>query len=111
MSKPLLLGLDLGTTNAKAAVYDSHGILRTAAAVSYKTYFLRPGWAEQHPADWKRALTAAVRKVVKALGDDVNDLAGIALSTHGPGMLLVDAQGKPLLDMCQTWQDERSVAI
>ncbi len=103
----LLLGLDLGTTNAKAAVYDLAGHLVAEAAVPYPTSFPRPGWAEQNPRDWTKALLQATQQVVMLLGHRVHDLVGVGLSAQGPGMVLVDELGAPLIDASPTWQDER----
>ncbi|MBX3065006.1 MAG: hypothetical protein KF726_18640 [Anaerolineae bacterium] len=103
----LLLALDLGTTNAKAAVYDVQGTRLAEAAVSYPTYFPQPGWAEQRPADWTQALAAALRQVTAALGERANEMIGIGLSAHGPSLVLIDAEGAPLIETSATWQDER----
>jgi xylulokinase len=109
-TSPLLLGLDLGTTNAKAAVYDPTGRLVAAYTVAYPTSYPKPGWAEQRPADWVGALTAACQQVVIALGQRKDDLVGIGLSTHGPGVILIDDQGQPLLPTSPIWQDTRCLA-
>ncbi len=104
---PLLLGLDLGSTNAKAAAYTLDGTCVAACAVSYPTSYPQPGWAEQRPADWIAALTGACRQLMAALGPRKADLAGLALAAQGPGLVLVDAQGQPLLETSPNWQDTR----
>lgn len=104
---PLLLGLDLGTTNAKAAAWDLDGRCHAAAETGYPTHFPRPGWAEQHPPDWTEALSKAVCGTVARLGTRAQDLVGAGLSAHGPGLVLVDDGGTPLLGASPTWQDER----
>jgi xylulokinase len=107
---PLLLGLDLGTTNAKAAVYDPTGRLVAAYTVAYPTSYPQPGWAEQRPADWIAALTAACQQVMAVLGARKDALVGIGLSTHGPGVVLTSDQGQPLLPTSPIWQDTRCLA-
>jgi len=106
----LLLGLDLGTSGAKAAVYDPSGRLQAESAVAYPTSFPAPGQAEQRPLDWKQALTAAVRNVVDALGRRVGDLVGAALAAQGPGLVFTGERGELLVDTIPTWQDERCAA-
>ena len=110
MDEPLLLGLDLGTTNAKAAVYDRQGRLVAESSAAYATHYPQPGWAEQRPADWLRALTTACRQLMHQLGPRRQELVGIGLAAHGPGLVLVDQQGQPLLDTSPTWQDTRCLA-
>lgn len=103
MDESLLLGLDLGTTNAKAAVYDRQGRLVAESSAAYATHYPQPGWAEQRPADWLRALTTACRQLMHQLGPRRQELVGIGLAAHGPGLVLVvDRQGQPLLDTSPT---------
>ena len=85
MKEKLVIGLDLGTTNAKAEVYDLDGKAIAVAAVPYNTYYPNPGWAEQHPSDWLEALSTALLQISTQLGDRRNDIAGMGLSAHGPG--------------------------
>ncbi len=51
-----LLGIDLGTTGVKAALFsveDGHVI--SWAFVDYPLVHPHPGWAEQDPEDWWQA--------------------------------------------------------
>lgn len=110
MAEPLFLGLDLGTTNAKAAAYDGHGVMVGTGVAAYPTSYPQPGWAEQRPADWLMALTTATQQLLATLGDRKADLVAIGLSAHGPGVVLVDDRGQPLLPTSPTWQDTRCLA-
>ena len=107
MPAPLFLGLDLGTTNAKAAIYDGRGQLIGAQTVAYSTAYSEPGGAEQRLADWTAALTQACRQLMSAIGDRAHDLVAIGLSAHGPGVVLLDERGQPLLPTSPIWQDTR----
>lgn len=110
MGEPLFLGLDLGTTNAKAVAYDGCGKVAGAGVAAYPTTYPQPGWAEQRPADWVTALTMAIQQLLTTLGDHKADLVAIGLSAHGPGVVLVDGAGQPLLATSPTWQDTRCLA-
>lgn len=107
MPSPLFLGLDLGTTNAKAALYDGQGKLLGAQTVAYPTIYSEPGGAEQHLVDWTDALTQACRQLMNTSGDQARDLVAIGLSAHGPGVVLLDERGEPLLPTSPIWQDTR----
>jgi len=96
VSEPLFLGLDLGTTNAKAAAYDQHGNLVGASMAAYVTAYPRPGWAEQRPVDWVRALGKAIQGLMVTLGARKADLVAIGLSAHGPGVVLADVLARPM---------------
>jgi sugar (pentulose or hexulose) kinase len=110
MPLPLFLGLDLGSTNAKAALYDSQGTLVGEQAVAYPTDYSQPGGAEQRLTDWTDALTQACRGLMAKIGDRSRDLAAIGLAAHGPGVILLDGAGAPLLPTSPTWQDTRCTA-
>lgn len=110
LHSPLLLGLDLGTTNAKAAAYDLQGTLVGMGTAGYPTAYPQPGWAEQRPADWVGALGEAIQELMARLGARKADLVAIGLSAHGPGVVLVDSNGQPLLETSPTWQDTRCLA-
>lgn len=106
MGNPLFIGIDLGTTNGKVACYDSHGQLQAEAKNSYPTSYPRPGWVEQDPNDWTNSLQSGFKKVVISLGDRAIDVAGISVSTYGPGCVLIDDNGNPM-SPSPTWQDRR----
>lgn len=108
MGEPLLIGIDLGTTNGKIACYDLLGNLQASAAHSYQTHYPRPGWVEQYPEDWIAAIIKGMREVVEELGSRVADVSGLALSSFGPGLVIIDDDGNPLAP-CPTWQDSRCI--
>jgi xylulokinase len=106
MTDPLFLGIDLGTTNGKVACWDVSGKLQVEAHRQYPTYYLAPGRVEQDPADWIQILIECLHEVAARLGESKKYIEGIALSTFGPGLVLSDDDGHPLL-RCPTWQDDR----
>jgi len=106
MAKPLLIGIDLGTTNGKIACYDLQGRLQAEAVRDHPTHFPRPGWYEQEPADWIAVLGQGLKDVVAELGPRAGDVAGLAISNFGPGLVILDRSGIPLAPS-PTWQDER----
>ena len=109
MKKAIVLGLDIGTTNVKAAAFRVSGELVAEASKNYPTYYPQPGWAEQAPADWQAAVMLTLKQLVARLGDQVEDIAALGLSTHAPGFIPVDGRGVPLLERIPIWQDERSL--
>ena len=48
----VLLGLDLGTTGARALAVTPGGEVVAEATASYPLLTPRPGWTEQRPDDW-----------------------------------------------------------
>lgn len=103
----LYIGLDVGTTAAKAVVVDETGAIRGKGYREYELSFPREGQVEQNAEDWWTASVAAVREATAALSDRAM-IRGIGLSTQGATMLAADENGNPLAP-CLTWMDRRAV--
>lgn len=98
-----LLGIDIGTTNVKAVLFDPETSRITAVAGrEYPIHKPAPNRAEQDPDDWWRATVAVVQQV--AAGRDV---IGIGLSGQMHGATLLNREGKPLHPSI-IWADQRS---
>ncbi|MCC7359287.1 MAG: hypothetical protein IT317_07415 [Anaerolineales bacterium] len=108
MGQPILVGLDLGTSQVKAAAFAPDGTRLGKATAPYPTDYPQPGWAEQAPADWRQACARAMSELTAQLGDGAADIAALGLSAHAPGLVPVDAAGRALLERVPIWQDERS---
>jgi len=55
-----VLGLDLGTSSAKAVVIDTEGCVLAQASAGYPVTSATAGYAESEPGDWWRAIPRAV---------------------------------------------------
>ncbi|HKV56738.1 MAG TPA: xylulokinase [Ktedonobacteraceae bacterium] len=108
-----LLGIDLGTTGVKAALFGAgDGQVITSAFFEYPLYHPHPGWAEQNPEDWWRATVAAIRACLEAAalhGVMPADVRGVGLSGQMHGVVLLDEQSM-VLRPCIIWADQRSEA-
>ena len=47
--KQYLLGIDIGTSACKIAIFDKMGNVISVANGDYKVYYPHSGWAEQNP--------------------------------------------------------------
>jgi xylulokinase len=106
----LVLGIDVGTSSVKAALFDAHGAIHASARASYPTRFPEPGHAEQDPHDWWRAVGEAVREGVAAIPNAAQRVAGIGIAAQMCGTVAVDSRGEPL-HPCLIWLDTRSREI
>ncbi|MHB8596908.1 MAG: xylulokinase [Ktedonobacteraceae bacterium] len=108
-----LLGIDLGTTGVKAALFAADdGHVLSSAFVDYPLYHAHPGWAEQNPADWWSATIDAMRACLaesSQYGVQPADVKGVGLSGQMHGVVLLDEQGQ-VLRPCIIWADQRSDA-
>src|SRR5512140_2698850 len=93
----LLLGLDIGTTAVKAAVYDSRLRLLASAQASYQRGRGSPreGWVEHDSDDLWQGVVAAVRSVAAAAAGQ-GTIAALSLSTQGGTTIALDGAGKSL---------------
>ncbi len=106
-----LLGIDLGTTGVKAALFAvEDGRVLADAFVDYPLFHPHSGWAEQNPADWWRATITAIRICLeKGARHNIHlsDVRGLGLSGQMHGVVLLDAEHQ-VLRPCIIWSDQRS---
>jgi xylulokinase len=89
-----LIGLDIGTTGCKAAVFDEGGGWVASASREYGISMPHPDWAEQDAEEVWRLAQDAVRSVVS--GGVGRDVCAIGLSVQGEAIIPVDATGQAL---------------
>lgn len=104
----LLIGIDIGTTSAKAVLVDAQGTLLAEAAQEYPTHYPRPGWAEQDPEAWWQAVCATAPRLF-AGGHDPRAVAAIGVSCQAPTLVMVDRRGASL-HPALLWLDRRTEA-
>jgi xylulokinase len=81
-----LLGIDVGTTGCKAAVFSADGRMLASAYEEYDVLRPQPGWAELDAADvWDR-VQATIRRVSASPSDPIEALA---VSSLGEAMVPV----------------------
>ncbi len=107
-----LLGIDLGTTGVKAALFAEDGHVLADAFFDYPLFHPHPGWAEQNPADWWQATISAICTCLdegSKHGMQPADVRGVGLSGQMHGVVLLDADSQ-VLRPCIIWADQRSDA-
>lgn len=106
-----LLGIDLGTTGIKAALFAvDDGRVLASAFVEYPLFHPQPGWAEQNPSDWWQATITSIRSCLqqgKEAGVQPQEVRGLGLSGQMHGVVLLDETSQ-VLRPCIIWADQRS---
>ena len=56
MSKDYLLGIDIGTSACKVAIFNKNGKVMASANGDYPVYYPHEGWAQQKPDEWRQVI-------------------------------------------------------
>jgi len=107
VNDPCMVGLDLGTTGAKAGLVSASGRIVATASAGYETSTPRPGWAEQDPAAWWEACCAALRRLMRDGGVEPERVSGIGVSGQMHGSVFLDAS-EGVIRPCILWCDQRT---
>ncbi|HEX9905006.1 MAG TPA: xylulokinase, partial [Propylenella sp.] len=102
------LGIDLGTSGLKAVLVDETQTVLAEAAVGLRTSHPQPGWSEQNPAEWWRALEAALSQLRSARPDALREARALGLSGQMHGAVLLGSDGEALRPAI-LWNDGRAV--
>ncbi|MBI1853159.1 MAG: xylulokinase [Planctomycetes bacterium] len=98
------IGLDVGTTGARALLVDGRGRIRRRGSAGYPLDVPRPGFAEQDADRWTRASVLAVRE---AIGSSAASVRAIGLTGQMHGAVFLDAACRPIRPAI-LWCDQRS---
>lgn len=110
--RPLLVGLDVGTTRVRALAFEADGRLVAEGGVPTPTLHPRPAWAQHDPDALWQAAVSALRQVIarlEAQGEDPRRIAGVAAASVGESAVPLDAADRPTHDAI-AWFDQRSEA-
>jgi xylulokinase len=99
------IGIDVGTSSAKAVVVNEAGEVVHVLAPTYAFRTPKPLWAESDPADWWNACVKALKDIVERFG--ASAISGIGLTGQMHGLVLLDDAGE-VLRPCIMWNDQRT---
>lgn len=104
----LLVGIDLGAGSLKTSIIRADGALVAEASAAIATAAPHPGWSEQDPADWWRAVCETVPRALGAAAG-AGTVVGISFSAGAHTQVLEDAQGR-VIRPAILWNDQRAGA-
>ncbi|HEX2102610.1 MAG TPA: gluconokinase [Solirubrobacteraceae bacterium] len=103
----VVLGVDVGTTSAKAVAFDARGRTVGDAEAGYPLHEPEHGYAEQDAAQ----VLATTLDVVRAAAGEARAagarIAGLAVGTAMHALVALDRNGRPLTPLV-TWADTRA---
>ena len=108
--KEYLLGIDIGTSSCKVAIFDRGGTVMASATADYPVFYPHPGWAEQRPQDWWDGVCRALRQMWATSPVAPSDIAAVGVDGQSWSAIALDSAGQVL---CPTpiWMDTRSGEI
>ncbi len=104
---PFLLGIDVGTTAVKSAIFSDDGLLIDQANADMRPIIpikMRPS---KNRTIGGEAVVVTVREILEKTRIQSSAIAAIAVSSQGPTMLAVDKTGRPVYPAL-IWMDQRA---
>ncbi len=105
-----LLGIDIGTSACKVAVFDADGLVLAQSNQPYQVYYPQSGWAEQDADEWWNAICQGIKDVLKKEGVNRDEICGIGVDGQSWSAIPVNREGKALY-RTPIWMDTRSREI
>ena len=101
------IGIDLGTSAAKLLLMDEKGEILNVVTKEYPLEFPQPGWSQQRPEDWKKAMEEGVPELIA--GVDASKIAGIGAGGQMHGLVVLD-ENDNVIRPAILWNDGRTAA-
>lgn len=101
----IFLGLDIGTSGARAIAVEDGAIVAEATA-TFPLSTPRPGWAEQDPEHWWQATRAVLGRVAT---ECEGEIGGLGLTGQMHGAVFLDA-GDAVIRPAMLWNDQRTAS-
>lgn len=105
--KRQLLGIDIGTSACKVAVFDEDGKVLVQTNEPYHVYYPQKGWAEQDAEEWWEAICRGIATVLKDDKVKAELICGIGVDGQSWSAIPVDREGN-VLDRTPIWMDTRA---
>lgn len=101
-----LLGVDLGTSSTKSALYATDGRLVAESTLEVPIYYPKPGVVEQENDDFYRTAAQTVKDCISKSGVDARQVAAISFDSQMAGIGTVDEDFNPATRF-DSWLDMR----
>ena len=101
----LYIGIDLGTSAVKLLLMEENGNIRNIVSKEYPLEFPQPGWSQQAPEDWRKAVMEGIPELLQ--GFDGADVAGIGCGGQMHGLVVLD-ENDNVIRPAILWNDGRT---
>jgi xylulokinase len=90
-----LIGIDLGTTEAKCVIYDENGESISEAKEEMKINYPAPGQAEQDANDFYNISCRLINKIISESRISKNQIAALSIDSQMGGIMTIDKNFNP----------------
>ena len=101
----LYIGIDLGTSAVKLLLMDEKGSICNIVSKEYPLEFPQPGWSQQKPEDWRKAIEAGIPELLQ--GQNAAEVAGIGCGGQMHGLVVLD-ENDNVIRPAILWNDGRT---
>ena len=103
-----LLGIDIGTSACKVALFGADGLPLSDSAAQYPMSYPHPGWAQQDPNHWWSAACSAIKNILEQIPSA--NVAGVGIAGQSWSAVMLSKDGEVL---CPTpiWMDTRADSV
>jgi xylulokinase len=98
---------DVGTSSNKAVLIDIKGNILESAIVEYGFQYPNPGWVEQSPEDYWKAIVNSTKEVMANSKVATSEILGIVFATQAMGIIPLSRDHIILMNNI-TWVDGRA---
>ncbi len=102
-----LLGIDIGTSACKVALFNLDGQVIAQSTKGYKLYQPKKNFIEQDANEWWQSVCAATKEIASNKNIDLNNIVGIGIDGQSWSTLPVDKDGNTLTN-AMIWMDKRA---
>ena len=99
------IGIDLGTSAVKLLLVDEKGQIHNEITKEYPLEFPKPGWSQQNPEDWKKAVFEGIPELLR--GFDASSVMGIGCGGQMHGLVVLDEDDN-VIRPAILWNDGRT---
>ena len=101
----MYIGIDLGTSSMKLLLMSTEGAILNTVTREYPLEFPQPGWSQQDPQDWAKALLDGVPELLR--GFDASCVKGIGCGGQMHGLVVLDDKDN-VIRPAILWNDGRT---
>ncbi len=102
-----ILGIDIGTTSLKTAVFDLSGVQKASAVVEYSLLTPSTNYVEASCSVYMESIKKCMRVIARKGTVDLSRITIVGFSVQGETLCFLDADGNPLRNAI-VWMDNRA---